>query len=132
MKTTVNTRVKLLRKSLRLTQNEFALELGISPSLVSKVEAGETPSTGTLDAIMNTYNVPESWLIDGKGDIKYEKAKSKSTDPWKDEAWHLAKDQIQKKDDLLENLGTSFAILTKMMKDSGMSFLHRVEQTGTH
>lgn len=135
MKTTVNSRVKLLRTSLRLTQNEFAAELGISPSLVSKMEAGEKPSPGTLDAIINTYSVPEAWLIEGKGDFKFEKKKEQG---WKDEAWLLAKEQIHKKDEQIEHqdnilkmLAVSFDRVTKMMHDSGMSFLHPVSKTGT-
>lgn len=129
MKNTVNSRIKLLRTSLRLTQNEFASELKISPSLVSKIEAGEKPSSGTIDTIITTYNVPEEWLVNGKGELAYVKpVKEISDNPWKNVAF-------QEKAKEVENLKSEVKNLWSMIDDfrnGRLSFLLPVSQrTGT-
>ena len=120
MKSTVNSRVKLLRTSLRLTQNEFAAELGISPSTISKIEMGENPSPGTIDAIISTYSVPDDWLTDGKGDLKYSRPSGQKFDPATDTLYKELKEQIT----FYRNLLTQMA--------GGKSFRTALDRTGLY
>lgn len=94
MKQTVNERVKLLRTSLRLTQAEFASDLKISSSLVSKIEQGEEPSSSTIDAIINVFQVDEDWILHGKGELRYTKPVKREFDPATDTLYKEMKAQI--------------------------------------
>jgi transcriptional regulator with XRE-family HTH domain len=63
-------RVKILRKSLRLKQWEFAEKLGLTQSAVSMIESGQYPlSEKNLRFICVTFNVSERWLRDGEGEM---------------------------------------------------------------
>lgn len=94
MKRSVNERIKALRLALKLNQSDFANEIGVSASLVSTIERGETPSQGTIDLIVETYSVKESWLLTGAGEMTFERKKVSSDAPWKDEAFKHLKDEV--------------------------------------
>lgn len=62
-------RLKELRKSLHLTQQEFADKLGITRSTVATYEMGKSnPSDAAISLICNKFNVSEIWLRTGIGD----------------------------------------------------------------
>lgn len=62
-------RLKELRKSLHLTQQEFANKLGITRSTVATYEMGKSnPSDAAISLICNKFNVNETWLRTGVGD----------------------------------------------------------------
>lgn len=66
----INERVKQLRKHLGLTQGQFAEELGITDSSVSRIEKGESALTeGNIKLICATRYVNEDWLRNGTGDM---------------------------------------------------------------
>lgn len=66
----MNERIKQVRKSLKLSQEEFALRLGISGSGVSNLESGRRGITDQMIlAICREYNVNEEWLRTGSGDM---------------------------------------------------------------
>lgn len=63
-------RLKLLRKSLRLTQAAFSNKLGLARNTIANYEDGNrTPSIAILKLICNTYNVNYLWLTEGKGEM---------------------------------------------------------------
>jgi len=63
-------RIKEIRKSLNLTQQEFADKLGIKRNTVATYEAGKsTPSDAAVSLICNKCGVNETWLRTGVGDI---------------------------------------------------------------
>lgn len=97
MKSTVNERVKQLRTALRLNQVEFANEVGISPSLISKIEVGEKASINTLDAIIKTYSVPEEWILKGAGEMSYQRPQkaAQGFDPATDTLYNELREQIK-------------------------------------
>ena len=97
-------RIKEIRKdSYEKTLEKFGEKIGISGAALSQIENGKTtPTTQTIKAICNIYNVSEEWLRTGKGEkyveediefskicskigIKDEKAKKAIT-----EYWHLS------------------------------------------
>lgn len=64
----MNERIKLLRKTLKLTQQEFADKLNIKRGAVANYEVGRNqPIDAVISLICKTYNVNEAWLRDGKG-----------------------------------------------------------------
>ena len=67
---TIGNRIKLLRKELHLTQEEFGEVIGISGGGVSKYEADATkPPEAAIKLICATYKVNYEWLVDGLGDM---------------------------------------------------------------
>ena len=63
-------RIKMLRKSLKLTQTEFAEKLGITIRGVQKWESGSVNiKPSSIKLICTTFNVNPSWLETGAGDM---------------------------------------------------------------
>lgn len=66
----MNKRLKILRKSLNLTQSEFANSIGIKGSSYCDIENGKASITErTIISICSIYNVNRQWLEFGKGNI---------------------------------------------------------------
>lgn len=124
MKSTVNERIKALRGAMMLNQNEFATELGLSHSLISKVEAGNEASPKVLDTIIKTYSVPKEWLLQGRGEMAYERPLKAESSPWKDEAYSVIKDQLAKKDVIIDRLTQA------LLGRSGANFPTALNGTG--
>lgn len=63
----MNTRIYEVRKSLNLTQKQFAENLGMQHSTLSEMERGISNITErTIITICSVYNVNEEWLRSGK------------------------------------------------------------------
>lgn len=66
----MNERIKFLRKSLNLTQQEFADKLNIKRGAVANYEIGRNqPIDAVISLICKTYNVNETWLLTGEGEM---------------------------------------------------------------
>lgn len=66
----MNERLKELRKTLNLTQQEFADAIGIARGNVGAYEVGKNSlSNAVISLICKTYNVNENWLRYGEGDM---------------------------------------------------------------
>ena len=67
----VNERIKLIRKTERLSQEVFGKRLGITKSSVSLLESGKnSPSEQTIKLICSEFHIMEEWLRYGKGTMK--------------------------------------------------------------
>ncbi len=63
-------RLKKLRKTLDLTQQEFADRIGSKRNTVAKYETDvNTPSTAVISLICREFNVNEEWLRNGTGEM---------------------------------------------------------------
>lgn len=63
-------RIRLVRKALGLTQTEFGERIGIKGNTVTGYESGiRTPSDAMLISICREFNVNETWLRTGEGDM---------------------------------------------------------------
>ena len=63
-------RLKLLRKSLKLTQEEFAARIGIKRNSYANYEIGRNkPIDAVIFSICREYRVSETWLRTGEGDM---------------------------------------------------------------
>ena len=59
----MNSRIKQVRQSNRLTQDAFAARLGITKSSVSLIESGKNnPSEQTIRAICSEFGIRREWL----------------------------------------------------------------------
>lgn len=66
----MNKRLRELRKSLKLTQQDFGSKIGLSNASIGNIENGIINLTDrNVSLICSTYNVNESWLRDGKGEM---------------------------------------------------------------
>lgn len=66
----MNSRVKELRKTLGLTQQEFGQSIKISRSNVAGIESGAVKITDrNLNQICEVHNANKDWLLHGDGDM---------------------------------------------------------------
>lgn len=66
----MNTRIKELRKILKLTQAEFSSKIGLKPSSLCDIEQNRCSVTErVIIAICSKYNVNENWLRTGEGEM---------------------------------------------------------------
>lgn len=66
----MNKRVKELRKSKNLNQEEFGNRLGVGKSAISYLESGRSKLTEQMILSMcREFNVNENWLRYGKGEM---------------------------------------------------------------
>lgn len=66
----MNERIKKLRRTLDLTQQEFADRLGIKRGGISNYEIGRNePADSVVSLICREFNVNEEWLRNGIGEM---------------------------------------------------------------
>jgi transcriptional regulator with XRE-family HTH domain len=66
----VANRTKTLRKTLNLTQGEFAEKIGLKFSALSMIEREQVPITEqNIKLVCLVFNVSELWLRTGEGDM---------------------------------------------------------------
>ena len=66
----MNERLKLLRKTLKLSQDAFAERIGMKGSSISLLESGGRNITEqVIKSICREFNVDYIWLITGDGEM---------------------------------------------------------------
>lgn len=66
----MNERIKKLRKTLDLTQQEFADKIGVKQNTVAQYEMGRNiPIDSVIFLICREFNVNEEWLRNGTGEM---------------------------------------------------------------
>lgn len=66
----MNERLKLLRKSLKLSQDAFAERIGMKGSSISLLESGSRNITEqVIKSICREFNVDYIWLTTGEGEM---------------------------------------------------------------
>lgn len=112
-------RIRKLRRSLDMTQQEFADKLGVKRNTVGQWECGINGITDQVAiSICREFNVNENWLRTGEGDMFVERTRdeqlasffedlqSDTTDPFKrqfiltlsaldDAEWEMLKNVVQ-------------------------------------
>lgn len=70
-------RLKELRKSLKLTQQEFADRIGVKRNTIAQYESGRNaPIDAVITLICRTYGVNETWLRTGEGEMFQPKSRN--------------------------------------------------------
>ena len=66
----MNERIKVIRRTLELTQQEFADKLGIARNNIAGYETSKrSPSDAVISLICTKFNVNENWLRTGNCEI---------------------------------------------------------------
>ena len=66
----LNTRIREIRTSQKLRQDDFAEKLGLTKNFISLIETGgREPSDRTISDICRIFNVNEAWLRTGEGEM---------------------------------------------------------------
>lgn len=63
-------RIKELRKALGLTQQEFSDKIGVKRNTIAQYESGRnSPIDAVISLICREFNVNETWLRTGEGEM---------------------------------------------------------------
>lgn len=66
----MNERLKLLRKTLKLSQEEFGNRIGVTKASISRLESGINKITDQMEkSICREFNVEPRWFKNGEGDM---------------------------------------------------------------
>ena len=72
-------RLKELRKTLNLTQQEFADKIGVKRNTIAQYESGRNaPIDAVVTLICRTYGVSETWLRTGEGKMFVSRGRSEA------------------------------------------------------
>lgn len=72
----MNDRIKKLRQTLGLSQDEFGRRLGVTRGAVTNIELKKVePKPLFVDLICREFNVSEDWLRTGEGEMFVQRAK---------------------------------------------------------
>jgi transcriptional regulator with XRE-family HTH domain len=75
---TVNQRVKVIRKTLKLTQHDFGKILALSQGQITGIETKQGGVTDrTIKLICDSFNANPQWLRTGEGDMFVQKDDAK-------------------------------------------------------
>ena len=75
---TVNERIKQVRKTLKLSQVEFAKAICISNGYIAELENNHRRVNNRIIHLISlTFGVNETWLKNGQGDMFYNTAEDK-------------------------------------------------------
>lgn len=79
-------RIKKLRKALGLTQQKFADRIGISRGNVATYETRDgNPGSSVITLICKTFNVSETWLRTGEGEMFIQRTRDDELTAFMDE-----------------------------------------------
>jgi transcriptional regulator with XRE-family HTH domain len=71
----INERLKAVRKSVGLSQKDFAAGIFLSHSFYSKIEAGSRKGNERVyELISNKYKINKQWILTGQGSMIKENA----------------------------------------------------------
>ena len=65
---TIGNRMRVVRKSLKLSQREFAKSIGVYPARVSEVETGVIPASAHMIEEVGKLGFDLNWFVMGKRD----------------------------------------------------------------
>ena len=120
----MNERLKLLRKALKLNQQEFAEKIQVNRSTVAGYERGSTNlSERTITDICRVFYVNEDWLRTGEGSMFRAK-------PTTNEELALQIGKLLKTDDeFTKNLFLEYLKLPPEMKTLFEDFVHNLAKS---
>lgn len=96
---TIGEKIKTVRNQLALSQEDFAYQIEVSTSTVSKAEVElQKPSKGLIKKICKKFGISQDYFY-GNSDLKIGNTNlievKNSENPWKDEAYSLLKAELE-------------------------------------
>lgn len=77
----MHTRIKRVRKAFSLTQTQFGERIGVKGNTITNYENSlRTPSDAVVMSICREFNVNETWLRTGEGDMFVKKTRAQEID----------------------------------------------------
>ena len=68
LRSNINERIRALRESMSISQEEFGKRLGVSRSVIKNIDYKKTvPKDLFIDLLCKTFSVNKEWLISGTG-----------------------------------------------------------------
>lgn len=94
----MKTRLKELRKKLKLTQQAFGSKLGLSQNTIAQYEMGRiAPSNSVVKSICKEYGVNEKWLHTGEGDMFVESSYAEEIEAFLNNILTIDDEQFKKR-----------------------------------
>ena len=94
----MNERLKKLRKTLDLTQQEFADRIGSKRNTIAKYETDtNVPSAAVISLICREFNVKENWLRTGEGDMFMEMSRDEQIEKFVGDLLHGEEDSFKRR-----------------------------------
>jgi HTH-type transcriptional regulator/antitoxin PezA len=94
----LNERLKKLRKTLDMTQQEFADRIGIKRNSLANYETGRnTPIDAIIVSICREFNVNEEWLREGKGEMFIKMTRDEEIATFIGKTLHSEEDSFKKR-----------------------------------
>lgn len=94
----LNERLKKLRKTLDLTQQEFADRIGSKRNTIAKYETDtNVPSAAVISLICREFNVNENWLRTGEGDMFMEMSRDEQIEKFVGDLLHGEEDSFKRR-----------------------------------
>lgn len=94
----MNERLKKLRKTLDLTQQEFADKIGSKRNTIAKYETDtNVPSAAVISLICREFNVNENWLRTGEGDMFMEMSRDEQIEEFIGDLLHGEEDSFKRR-----------------------------------
>lgn len=94
----MDTRIKLLRKHLNMTQQEFADSLSVKRGAIANYEVGRNePTDSVIALICREFNVNEEWLRTGEGDMFRKRTKNQEILAFANEIMEDVDDSFKKR-----------------------------------
>ena len=116
---TLEERIKELRKALGLTQTEFAERIGSAQNTITGYETGRrAPSSQVLTLIARTFDVNETWLRTGEGEMFHEVTHDERVAEFVGEALNGKSDSIKRR---------MISVLSRMNDDDWSAVGHFAE-----
>lgn len=94
----MNERLRKLRKTLDMTQQEFADRIGIKRNSLANYETGRnTPIDAIIVSICREFNVNEEWLREGKGEMFIKMTRDEEIATFIGKTLHSEEDSFKKR-----------------------------------
>ena len=94
----MNERLKKLRKTLDMTQQEFADRIGTKRNTIAKYETDtNVPSAAVISLICREFNVNEEWLREGKGEMFIKMTRDEEIAAFIGKTLHSEEDSFKKR-----------------------------------
>ena len=113
-------RIRKLRKTLDLTQQDFAKKIGMSANVLTNYETGRrNPSKSVINNICKTFHVNEEWLRTGNGEMLVDVSRDDQINEFVQQTLAAKPDSFQRR----------FAAMLSTLSESDWEVLERMAYT---